>query len=95
MVRTGEEVHPCVGCGFCCIRQTCTFGCQRHPESLGKVCPELEWNGNRYVCRLLKTPGPMVFFYKEELQVGGGCRSYLNPWRKDIRPRTKEDLTDL
>jgi hypothetical protein len=95
MLRTDEEHRPCVGCGYCCIRQTCTFGIQRHPDAVGRICPELEWNGKRYLCRAMKAPGTMTTFYRELLQAGLGCRSYLNPWRKEVKVRTKADLPKI
>ena len=95
MLRTSEEDWPCVGCGYCCIRQTCTFGRQRHPDAVGEMCPELEWNGTRYLCRAMMLPGSMTAFYREQLQAGLGCRSYYNPWRKEIKKRTKEDIKNI
>lgn len=93
MIRE-EKNWPCIGCGYCCIRHTCTYGIQRHPHAGEEICPELEWNGKRYVCRVMTLPGGMNDFYREQLQAGLGCRSYNNPWRKDMRPRCKEDLSD-
>jgi hypothetical protein len=95
MIRTTEQSWPCVGCGYCCIRQTCTFGIQRHPLATGEVCPELTWNGGRYVCRMMTLPDMMTTFYREQLQAGLGCRSYFNPWRKDVRKRSQAELKDM
>jgi len=92
VIRTTEERWDCVGCGYCCARQTCTFGRQRHPVAAGKLCPELAWNGSRYICTMMTLPGMMTAFYREQLQAGLGCRSYHNPWRSDVRKRTEEEI---
>ena len=83
-------IHPCVGCGFCCVTRTCTFGVSRHPEARDRVCPELHWNGHRYICRLMQIEGRMGQFYRMELRCGNGCVSSQNPWRADVRERTPE-----
>ena len=86
-----RKVWRCVGCGFCCVQQRCTFGVARHPEAQTGLCPELEWTGHRYVCRLMIQPGQMADFVKQELRSGEGCVSFNNPWRKDVRERTPEE----
>ncbi|HPN09882.1 MAG TPA: hypothetical protein PLU95_11305 [Syntrophales bacterium] len=91
MIREPEEKFPCVGCGYCCIRNTCAFGAVLHPEAGDRNCPELEWTGARYVCRLMAPDHPLADFYRHELQSGGGCRSFNNPWRRDVRRRTEEE----
>ncbi|MCX5834460.1 MAG: hypothetical protein NTV99_08120 [Deltaproteobacteria bacterium] len=88
-------IWPCVGCGYCCITRTCTFGVSRHPRSRHQVCPELSWNGHCYICNLVQVQGRMRDFYREELRCGNGCASYLNPWRRDVRERTQEDVAAL
>ncbi|HOK06904.1 MAG TPA: hypothetical protein PK836_06200 [Syntrophales bacterium] len=90
MLREENQYYPCVGCGYCCIRQTCTFGVQLHPESWDRTCPELFWDGGRYRCRLLMDGDPRGDFYRDLLQAGQGCRSHGNPWRRDVRPREGE-----
>ncbi len=95
MIRTVEHSWTCVGCGYCCIRQTCTFGRQRHPEATGRLCPELAWNGSRYICRMMTLPDRMTAFYREQLQAGLGCRSYCNPWRNDVKKRTEEEMASV
>ena len=90
MLREDAVKVTCVGCGYCCIRNTCTFGVALHPEERERICPELEWTGSRYTCRLMAPSHPLADFYRRELQAGGGCRSFNNPWRRDIRQR-KED----
>lgn len=89
-IRENILNHRCVGCGYCCFRQTCTFGLILHPEAKDRVCPELRWNGSRYVCRLVEMSGSLGTFYREYLKVGQGCRAYANPWRKDVRCRDSE-----
>ncbi len=84
-----------MGCGYCCIRQTCTSGRQRHPDAAGRTCPELAWNGSRYICRMMTLPDRMTAFYREQLQTGLGCRSYGNPWRNDVRKRTEEEMASV
>ncbi len=95
MIRQTEQKSSCVGCGYCCMRQTCTFGRQRHPRATGDVCPELTWNGKRYICRMMTLSDRMTAFYREQLQAGLGCRSYCNPWRSDVRERSKAELKDM
>ena len=87
MLTGDRKVWRCVGCGFCCVNQRCTFGVARHPEAQTGLCPELEWAGHRYVCRLMIQPGQMADFVKRELRSGEGCVAFENPWRKDVRER--------
>ncbi|HOD35087.1 MAG TPA: hypothetical protein PLR20_05490 [Syntrophales bacterium] len=82
---------PCVGCGYCCVARTCTFGVSRHPEALDRVCPELQWNGRRYICKLMQIEGRTGSFYRMELRCGNGCVSQ-NPWRRDVRERTPDEI---
>jgi len=84
-------IRHCIGCGFCCVHQRCTFGVARHPEEQTGLCPELQWAGHRYVCRIMAQPGSMADFVKRELRSGEGCVSFNNPWRKDVRERTQEE----
>jgi len=67
----------------------------RHPEAQTGLCPELEWAGHRYVCRLMIQPGQMAEFVKRELRSGEGCVSFENPWRKDVRKRTNEEAKTI
>ena len=55
-------------------------------------CPDLQWNGNRYVCRLTLLPEPLGDRYRKELYVGAGCCCGLNTWRKEVRERKPEEL---
>jgi len=91
MLRDAVEKVPCIGCGYCCIRNTCTFGVARHPKDREKICPELEWTGIRYICRLMAPANKLADFYRSELQTDGGCRSFKNPWRNDIRERKENE----
>ncbi len=88
-------IQHCVGCGFCCVQQRCTFGVARHPGAQTGLCPELEWAGHRYVCRLMLQAGQMADFVKRELRSGEGCVSFENPWRKDVRKRTAQEANDV
>jgi hypothetical protein len=36
-------------------------------------------------------PGQMADFVKRELRSGEGCVSFENPWRADVRKRTREE----
>lgn len=60
-----------------------------YPEEVasGAICPLLEWNDERYICRLVTMSGKDGDFYRYMLWVGKGCRNYLNPWRKNVRLR--------
>jgi hypothetical protein len=46
---------PCNGCGVCCALSPCplAYFLLRHREG---VCPELRWQGERYVCGLIVAP---------------------------------------
>ncbi len=91
MLIEDRKVWRCVGCGFCCVNQRCTFGVARHPGAQGGLCPELEWTGGRYVCRLMMPSSGIADFVKRELRAGEGCVAFENPWRKDVRERTPEE----
>lgn len=77
---------PCVGCGFCCSQAPCWVSARIHGPAVRK-CPELRWNGDRYVCRLMTLDGDQGAGYREELHAGAGCCSGLNSWRSDVRDR--------
>ena len=94
MLREPVEKQSCVGCGYCCIRNTCTYGVAKHPRDRDKTCPELSWTGVRYTCKLMAADNRLADFYRRELQAGGGCRSYLNPWRQDVRERKEDPIHD-
>ena len=58
---------------------------------MDRVCPELHWNGQRYICKLMQIQGRMGYFYRMELRCGNGCVSQ-NPWRRDVRERTPGEI---
>ena len=91
MLIEDRKVWHCVGCGYCCVNQRCTFGVARHPGAPSGLCPELEWTGGRYICRLMMPPSDIADFVKQELRSGEGCVSFENPWRRNVRQRTREE----
>jgi hypothetical protein len=93
MLRENSHTHECIGCGYCCIQHPCACGTAAYPEEIarGDMCPSLRWNGERYICELMKRPGSEGDFYKWQLHAGLGCRNFLNPWRKDVRERAGKE----
>lgn len=75
----------CVGCGFCCIKTPCDAARRLYPNV--KVCPQLQWHGDRYMCGLMLIAGPLGDDYRRELHAGAGCCCALNSWRKDVKRR--------
>lgn len=73
------KTHPCVGCGWCCIKVPC-------PLSLAKWglldCPALAWDEERgrYVCQ-------QAAEWRYELYISEGCCANLNSWRWDVKNR--------
>jgi hypothetical protein len=65
--------RPCVGCGYCCKKATCTLG-------LGSPCAYLAQHDGRYWCSLILI-GAVT---DEELAIGAGCCSSLNSDRQMI-----------
>jgi len=94
MIRDVEERFDCVGCGYCCIKHPCASGRAAYPAAIarGEVCPALFWNGHRYVCNLMLKAGNTGDFYKWVLHAGLGCRSHQNPWRRDVKERSGDDI---
>jgi len=84
----------CVGCGYCCLKKTCTFGVQRHPGSKGGRCPELRWNGRRYLCAIMDASRDGSY-YRMELRAGAGCLTTLNPWRQVVRERSDDEMFEI
>ncbi len=80
-----------MGCGYCCLKKTCTFGAIRHPDSVDGRCPDLHWNGSRYLCGIMDLPRSGDY-YRMELRAGAGCVTSLNPWREDVRQRSDEEM---
>lgn len=75
----------CVGCGYCCIKTPCDAARRLYPGV--KVCPQLEWHENRYMCGLMMIAGPLGDDYRRELFAGSGCCCALNSWRSDVKKR--------
>ncbi len=77
----------CVGCGFCCNKAPCAVAVRIY----GNItkCPDLKWDfdGNRYICRLMTLSGNQGFEYRKELYAGEGCCCGLNSWRGDVKDR--------
>jgi len=88
----GISVKPCVGCGYCCITTPCYVSRRIYGDGI-EGCPELEWIGTRYICKLCNR-GTLSERYKEELFIGAGCCSNLNSWRKDVKPRKNENIIE-
>lgn len=88
--RNPEEITPreCVGCGYCCMKTPCDAARRLYPNV--EHCPQLNWNGERYVCGLMEISGPLGEQYKKELYAGAGCCASLNSWRNDVKKREPE-----
>lgn len=84
--------RACIGCGYCCITHPCAYGKQRHPEPWENHCPELEWTGERHICRMMNQSRGMGEMYRELLNVGLGCPSHQNAWRSHLRNRLGEKV---
>ena len=80
-----DKFKKCVGCGYCCIKAKCVASERLYPNA--KICPQLKWLGDRYICGLMTLPGSTGEFYRRELAANEGCSSGLNSWRQDIRRR--------
>ena len=63
--------HPCVGCGYCCLKSQCYYSIDLFGEVAG-VCPSLVYNGERYRCAQVGNPR-----LKYEVGIGAGCCSPL------------------
>ena len=76
----------CVGSGLCCLKAQCVRSVMIHGAQ--ERCPELDWNGARYVCKLMQLPDPEGAFYRDDLYAGAGCCMPLfNDWRRDVKFR--------
>ena len=82
------KTRECVGCGFCCMKTPCDVSRRLYPGA--ERCPELRWNGERYICNLMTISGPLGDLYKKELHAGAGCCAGLNSWRNDVKKREPE-----
>ena len=76
-------MSDCVGCGYCCLKVPCPIAIRIYGMGVS-VCPELQWNGIRHVCRLVMLPDPLSAEYRQDLSIGAGCCSSLNTWRKEV-----------
>lgn len=76
------EEHICVGCGYCCITAQCVPSVMVY--NIKERCPDLIWNGSRYICRLIDKIPDM----NKVLAIGEGCCSPLfNTWRTNVTER--------
>jgi len=85
------KTTPCVGCGYCCVKVTCTAGIEKFGVNK-KPCQGLIWNDKdgRHWCKLGIGNDQAAHFYRNYLHMGAGCSSTLfNDWRTNIRDRTK------
>jgi hypothetical protein len=89
--RSTDDIitQPCVGCGFCCLKTPCGASLRIHGTT--DVCPELNWNGSRYECKLMTRPGQIGERYRKELYAGAGCCAGLNSWRKEVKERDPKE----
>lgn len=74
----------CVGCGYCCLKATCTLG----QTLFGLACPcgGLFWSikENRFYCRaVLESSQCECISVKEELAIGAGCCGSLFNTQRD------------
>ena len=79
------DTKHCVGCGFCCRKAPCAVATRIYGSGITS-CPALEWDGNRYWCRLCKLPGNLGREYRKELAAGEGCCCGMNTDRASIPP---------
>lgn len=85
------KVRDCVGCGYCCLKTPCELARRLYP-TLKTECPELIWNGSRYICRAFdKAYGSLKENIRNNLAIGAGCCCGLNSWRKEVIPRRPKD----
>jgi len=71
----------CMGSGYCCVKAQCQTSLAMHGSQ--PLCPELDWNGTRHVCKLMLLPGAEGARYREAQYAGEGCSSSLNSWRRE------------
>jgi len=92
-----KELEPCIGCGFCCVSAPCPLAVKMYNLSsfyggATLPCPALSWNGKRHMCANAEK-------HRGQLAIGKGCRTALNPWRREtIRCRLEgieKTLKDL
>jgi len=90
MIDFALDNNDCNGCGYCCLRAPCPFFYLYYGATVeDRICPYLQWNGDRYVCNLyLKNQEK----FGKELYIGEGCSSGMNDWRWDVRERTESEV---
>ncbi len=88
MSELGHRGHQCVGSGYCCVKAQCMVSLALHGRK--DECPELDWNGQRHVCKLMLMPDPQGANVRRQLSAGAGCCSSLNSWRREpLRDRRR------
>lgn len=81
-------IGPCVGCGYCCKKATCTLGLMRFGTQ--SPCRALIFKEGRYWCSLVLgelNSNPI----RDELAIGAGCCSSLNSDRAHMLAKLKEE----
>ena len=71
-----DPYHPCVGCGYCCLKAQCWFSIDCYGDVDG-VCPSLYHNGERFRCAQVGSER-----LRELVAIGAGCCSPLNSKRR-------------
>jgi|GEM_PF-1245968 len=88
-----SNIKPCIGCGYCCLKSRCVASVRLYPTA--DVCPFLEWNGKRHICKLMLLPGEVGRSYRKELYAGEGCCASLNSWYyKPLKNRIPQNNVD-
>lgn len=87
--------NDCIGCGYCCAKAPCAIGYQLHGEKA--PCPELGFVSGRHWCmwvikQELKNDEAEGVMAHKALDIGEGCCSPLNSWRREsLEDRTKSE----
>jgi len=94
-VIDGIQAQECIGCGFCCRKAPCQIAQRIHGSGITE-CPELQWNGSRWICGAVhRARGPLADQYRRELAIGAGCCCGLNDYRQRGYPPTPEELAPV
>jgi hypothetical protein len=64
----------CIRCGYCCVKVQCLLSSKLYGRKT--LCPALKWDGERHFCE-------HADLHAEELDIGFGCCSPFNPWRRE------------
>ncbi len=85
---------PCVGCGFCCVKQVCALGIEFYEcnEPVEPPCRGLVWSeeDQRHYCQLILDHGADSKLARM-MAIGEGCTCTLNDWyRAPNEDRTKK-----